>query len=122
MHSSLVVTPEGLPLGLAAVKFFTRSQFHGANALKRSINPTRVPIEAKESYRWLENVRESTERLAVPQRCVHVGDRESDIFELFCTALAAGTHFLLRTCVDRLAVDGRTTVLSNELKLVRLCR
>ena len=29
---------------------------------------------------------------------------------MFCTALAAGTHFLLRTCVDRLAVDGRTTV------------
>ena len=59
MHSSLVVTPEGLPLGLAAVKFFTRSRFHGANALKRTINPTRVPIEVKESYRWLENVRDT---------------------------------------------------------------
>lgn len=45
MHSSLVVTEDGLPLGLAAIKFWTRDKFHGANALKRKINPTRVPIE-----------------------------------------------------------------------------
>jgi len=50
MHSSLAVTTEGLPLGLAAIKFWSRDKFHGANALKRSINPTRVPIEQKESY------------------------------------------------------------------------
>jgi hypothetical protein len=54
MHSSLVVTQEGLPLGLATIKFWTRNKFHGANTLKRKINPPRVPIEQKESYRWLE--------------------------------------------------------------------
>ena len=93
MHSSLVVTASGLPLGLAAIKFWTRKKFKGTQALKRKINPTRVPIEEKESYRWLENVRQSTELLADPGRCVHVGDRESDIFELFCAAQDAGTHF-----------------------------
>lgn len=51
MHSSLVVTEQGLSLGLTAIKFWTRDKFHGANALKRRINPTRVPIEEKESYR-----------------------------------------------------------------------
>ena len=55
MHSSLAVTLEGVPLGLAAIKFWTRDKFHGANALRRKINPTRVPIEKKESIRWLEN-------------------------------------------------------------------
>jgi hypothetical protein len=49
MHSSLVVTREGLPLGLTAVKFWTRSKFKGCAALKKKINPTRVPIEKKES-------------------------------------------------------------------------
>ena len=29
MHSSLVVTQQGLPLGLAAIKFWTRDKFHG---------------------------------------------------------------------------------------------
>lgn len=79
MHSSLVVTGDGLPLGLAAIKFWSRDKFHGANALKRRINPTRVPIEKKESIRWLDNLRQATELLGDPKRCVHIGDRESDI-------------------------------------------
>jgi Transposase DNA-binding len=110
MHSSLAVTTEGLPLGLAAVKFWTRKKFKGTNALKKKINPTRVPIEKKESIRWLENVQQSTELLGDPGRCVHIGDRESDIYELFCAAQEAGTHFLIRTCVDRLAGDGDHTI------------
>lgn len=110
MHSSLAVTTEGLPLGLTAVKFWTRKKFKGTAALKKKINPTRVPIEKKESIRWLDNVRQSTELLGDPGRCVHVGDRESDIYELFCAAREAGTHFVIRTCVDRLAGDGDHTV------------
>jgi hypothetical protein len=115
MHSSLVTTREGLPLGLAAIKFWNRDKFHGANALKRRINPTRVPIEKKESIRWLENMRQSTELLNDPGRCVHIGDRESDIYELFCLARQLGTHFLVRTCVNRLAGDGGHTV-RDEMK------
>jgi hypothetical protein len=110
MHSSLAVTIEGLPLGLAAIKFWTRKKFKGCNALKKKINPTRMPIEEKESFRWLENMKQSTELLNDPSRCIHVGDRESDIYELFCTAQQEGTHFLVRTCVDRLAGDGKQTI------------
>jgi hypothetical protein len=110
MHSSLAVTAEGLPLGLAALKFWTRSKFKGTNALKRKVNPTRVPIEAKESMRWLENLRHSTDLLGEPSRCIHIGDRESDIYELFCAAQQSGTKFLIRTCVDRLAGDGQHTI------------
>jgi hypothetical protein len=110
MPSSLVLTPRGVPLGLAAVKFWTREKFKGTNALKRKVNPTRIPIEQKESVRWLENLKRSTELLGEPDRCVHVGDREADIFELFCAAREARTHFLVRTCVDRLAGEGGTTV------------
>ncbi|WP_253610396.1 MULTISPECIES: IS4 family transposase [unclassified Bradyrhizobium] len=110
MHSSLAVTTEGLPLGLSAIKFWTRKKFKGTTALKRKINPTRVPIEQKESIRWLENLRQSTDLLAAPERCVHIGNRESDIYELFCLAEEVGTHFLVRTCVDRLAGDGNHTI------------
>lgn len=110
MHASLAVTAEGLPLGLTAIKFWTRSKFKGANALKRKVNPTRVPIEAKESVRWLENLRQSTKLLDEPSRCIHIGDRESDIYELFCAAQESGTKFLVRTCVDRLAGDGKHTI------------
>lgn len=69
-----------------------------------------LPIEEKESYRWLENMRQSTALLGAPERLVHIGDRENDIYEFFCEAHAAGTHFLVRTCVDRLADDGGHTI------------
>jgi hypothetical protein len=110
MHSSLVLTPEGVPLGLAAVKFWTRKKFKGTNSLGGKVNPTRIPIEQKESVRWLENLRQATELLGEPARCVHVGDRESDIYELFCAAREEKTSFLVRTCVDRLAEGGGTTI------------
>ena len=110
MHSSLAITTDGLPLGLGAVKFWTRKTFKGTGALKRHINPTRVPIDGKESIRWLDNMRRTAELFGDPARCVHIGDRENDIYEFFCLARDLGTHFLVRTCVDRLAGDGTTTV------------
>jgi Transposase DNA-binding/Transposase Tn5 dimerisation domain len=118
MHSSLAVTTDGLPLGLAGIKLWTRKKFKGTNALagrgldgaKHTVNATRIPIEEKESIRWLENVRQSTANLGNPARCVHIGDRESDIYELFCECESLGTNFVLRTCVDRRAGDGEQTV------------
>lgn len=41
---------------------------------------------------------------------MHVGDRESDIYELYCLSEELGTRFLVRSCVDRLADDGGTTI------------
>lgn len=119
MHASLAVTIEGLPLGLAAIKLWTRKKFKGTNALmgrgidggKHSVNTTRIPIEKKESIRWLQNVRRSTTNLGAPERCVHVGDRESDIYELFCECASLGSHFVFRTCVDRRSGDGEATVI-----------
>jgi hypothetical protein len=109
------LTADGVPLGPAAVKFRTRVKFKGTNALKKKVNPTRITIEQKESIRWLENLKQSTGLLADPPRCVHIGDRESDIFELFCAAREAKSHFLVRTCVDRLA-DGVGTTISRVME------
>jgi hypothetical protein len=110
MHSSLVVTTEGLPLGLAGVKFWTRKKFKGANALRGKVNAARLPIEQKESRRWLDNLQQATNLLGDGPRCVHIADREADIYELYCTAREVNTHFLIRTCVDRLAESGQITV------------
>jgi hypothetical protein len=110
MHSSLAITQEGLPLGLAAIRFWSRAKFKGSAALKRHVNPTRVPIEAKESMRWLANMQAATMLLGAPDRLIHIGDRENDIYEFFCATQEAGTHFLVRTCVDRLAGSGGHTI------------
>lgn len=41
--------------------------------------------------------------VGTPERCVHVADRESDIYELFCLAQDLGTRFLVRVQTNRLA-------------------
>ncbi len=110
LHSSLVVTREGLPLGLAAAHFWRREEFQHCHAPSNKTKAYRRPIEEKESRRWLDNLRESTRRLGQPQRCVHMGDRESDIYELFCAAQEADTHFLIRTRADRLVEGGPDTM------------
>ena len=69
--------------------------------------------------RSLDRLRQSTQLLGEPERCVHIGDRESDIYELFCTAQELGTHFPVRACVDRLAGDGQHTI-ADELKEVKV--
>ena len=119
MHSSLVVTEAGLPLGLSAVKFWTRKEFKGSNELKRHVNPTRVPIGQKESVRWIDNLVETTALLGDPGRCVHIGDRGADIYELFCAANDVGAHFVIRSAYPRLAEDGMTKT-DAEMKEVRI--
>jgi len=41
--------------------------------------------------------------IGTPERCVHVADRESDIYELFCLAQDLGTRFVVRVQTNRLA-------------------
>lgn len=115
LHSSLAVTQEGLPLGLTAAKFWTRKKFKGTNAQRRKVNGTRVPIEQKESLRWIDNMKQTAALVGDPARCVHIGDRESDIYELFCAAKELGTHFLARSSVNRLA-GGRGSTLLAEIE------
>jgi hypothetical protein len=123
MHSSLVVTRDGVPLGLAAVHFWTRKKFKGTTALKKRINSTRQPIEGKESRRWVTCLRRATRLLAKPEAIVHVGDRESDIYELFAAAKQERTHFLFRTCVDRLTGSQvRVSALMAEVRVKGLHR
>ncbi len=90
-----------------------------ARALNRKINPTRVPIEEKESLRRLLNLQHPTALLGEPDRCVHINDRESDIYELFCAARDTGSHFLIRSCANRRAGDGSTR-LEREMDEVRI--
>ena len=96
----------GIGLGATLVALATDNFFKDELDLRSAS----VPIEEKESYRWLENMRQSTALLGKPERLVHIGDRENDIYEFFCEAQSAGTHFLVRTCVDRLAGDGGHTI------------
>lgn len=117
------MTTAGVPLGLAAVKFWTRDSFKGTATLKCHFNPTHVPIEkTKESVRRLENSRQSVALLKDLQRCIHVGDRESDIYEIFCLAKDLNTRFPVRAQTDRLAAQTVTSDDEPRLGRARLAQ
>lgn len=104
MHSSLAVTTDGLPLGLAAVTFWSRRGMW-TNAAKRAANPMTIPIEQKESVCWFENVTRSTHERGDPGRCVHVGDRVATSSS--CSTRPTMPDALPHaTAVDRLAGRG----------------
>lgn len=98
MHSSLAVSEEGLPLGVLDTHIYA-AHFDAADPSESR------PIEEKESYRWvrtLDEVNDLAEYLPETELVV-VGDRESDIFELFDhrRRRTPGVHLLVRARHNR---------------------
>jgi hypothetical protein len=83
LHSSLALSEDGVPLGLFDQKLWTRTKGKIGNIIKCGKNMTRIPIEEKESFRCIEAVRHVSNIVNDRSRIIHVGDRESDIFEFF---------------------------------------
>jgi len=64
-----------------------------------------LPIEEKESYKWLEAVEAIGSPFPKGIKVIHVGDRESDIYEFFCKAESVGVQFLCRRRSNRIIED-----------------
>ena len=69
----------------------------------------RIPIEEKESYRWIDSSLETKKRLSKAKEIFIVQDREGDIFEQFCIVPDNTTYLLVRSRFNRL--------LDNKIKL-----
>jgi len=81
MHSLYVVSEDGLPLGLLDTGMLIRDDetFRTAAARKH------LPIEEKESFRWVEGYHKTLELARSLPGCevFSISDREGDIFEVF---------------------------------------
>ncbi len=84
LHGTLAVNTEGTPLGLLAAQCWARDPAEFGKKAKRH----KLPIEEKESNKWLTSFKAATEiASACPDTTiVSVGDREADIYELFALA------------------------------------
>jgi hypothetical protein len=88
MHASLAVTSEGLPLGLTSTRFWSRKVFKGTEQLKRHINPTRIPIEEKESIRWLNNLEFTMNSTSEnSSKIIHIGVVKTIFMNFFPVAM-----------------------------------
>lgn len=98
MHSSLAMTPAGLPLGILSQQLWAREK--SAKPLTPA-ERKKVPIEEKESIKWLNTIDESDKFIPEGTQCVYVGDREADIFELFQHPRRHLSDLLVRAAQDR---------------------
>jgi hypothetical protein len=117
-HVQLAVTPERLPLGVVDATAWGRDPGDHGKHVRRK----REPIEAKESYRWLEGYRRACAvAAAVPgTRIVSISDREGDIYECLAAATTiAGprAEWIIRSCQDRSTTRKRSDEGDTSIKL-----
>lgn len=101
LHDTMTFTREGTPLGLLDVQCWARDEADFGKKKRRH----KVPIEAKESYKWLTSFAKVVEaqKQCPETTLVSVGDREADIYELFELALKqpSGPGLLVRASQNR---------------------
>jgi hypothetical protein len=112
MHSMLAVGEDGFPLGVMGTQIYA-SHFDSGDKQQHR------PIKEKESYRWLRTIDDLNDISGfVPEtELIVVGDRESDIFELFDyrRRKARNIHLLVRARYNR-CLDDPSTKLFDHLE------
>ena len=98
VHTCLAVTTEGLPLGLLDQKIFSRKLRSKKTGKDKPHND--LPVEEKESYRWLEAL-ENTQEVMGHTDIVTVCDREADLYDFFKCSHQIGAPVLVRANADR---------------------
>lgn len=109
MHSTLVHTPQGLPLGLACQDIWARDEVTAEQEeedqqQQQKKKKTSRPIEEKESFKWIRALRETVELAPPGVEVVTVCDREADVYEFFQEAEQAETKLLVRSTYNRLLI------------------
>jgi hypothetical protein len=97
LHSTLVVTPAGLPLGLLTQELWARPGYKPQSVRERK----NTAIEEKESYRWVAALQETVARVPTTTTVVTLCDREADIYELLAAAQRVDASFVIRAAWDR---------------------
>ena len=103
LHPSLVISAENFQiLGLSSVQVWVRPEVNKA----RKGQYKHLPIEEKESNKWLRAAAESKQKLRQAQMITVIGDRESDVYEELARVPDERTHLVLRSCQNRRLVAG----------------
>jgi hypothetical protein len=66
-----------------------------------------VPIEEKESYKWMDSSQNTKKILENTSEIIVIQDREGDIYEQFCLVPDVRTHLLIWAKSNRILRDGQ---------------
>jgi hypothetical protein len=86
-------------LGLVDVQIWRRTK-------RKAKNYKQLPIEAKESYRWVQGGEQAKAVLGEADTVTVIDDREGDIYEKWARLPDDRTHLLTRASRDRSLADG----------------
>ena len=101
LHTLHAITPDGTPLGTLDAKAWTRDRAKPTNSKRTRAERAAVPIEEKESFRWLQMQRalqRETETCPDTQ-VIGLGDSEADIYEVL--AEGSDIDWIIRSSQDR---------------------
>lgn len=107
LHPLIALNESGLCLGVLGAKFWHRDQIGNQD------NCLTLPIEEKESFRWLEGLREVNKlgELFPNKNFVMIGDREADIFEILAETREDNVNYIVRGYHDRVLLSDDTKLL-----------
>jgi hypothetical protein len=95
-------------IGCAEINMWNRTTLADENYPK-------LPIEEKESYRWIETAMGAQKALSKADCVTFIGDRESDIYEFLDRIPNQNTHVITRVCRDRVIENGHSRMLYAHL-------
>ena len=104
LHSTFMLSGGDTPLGLLDAQCWARSS--DQESYGKSESRYNLPIEDKESFKWIKGFRAVVEagHRAPNTEFVVMGDREADVFELFDEhrkSAPKNVHLLIRACHPR---------------------
>lgn len=91
-------------IGYSSMRLWHRDDDKGT---KESRGYRALPIEEKESYKWIQCANDSKKILSGAASITLVGDRESDIYELFTDAGMQGVDLVVRNRMNRRTTEGK---------------
>ena len=105
LHPSLVLDAEQeYCLGFSEIALWTRP---ADTPDKYERHYKALPIEAKESYRWIESIEKSKRTLDKARQITAIADRQGDIYSLFARLADTRTHLLIRSRDTRRIAEGK---------------
>jgi len=104
LHSSLVIDADvGSALGYSYIKAWDRKEDEPDRHERKY---KKLPIEQKESYKWIAASNQSKTLLKQAHTITIVADRESDIYDLLSTVPEEHVHLLIRSNANRQVATG----------------
>jgi hypothetical protein len=92
VHSALLVSSAGVPLGLLHQHVWARDPKRRGQRRQRRHRPT----AEKESQRWLDTLAATEAALPADRAILTIADREADFYDLLAAPRRPGHHLLLR--------------------------